>query len=138
MNTIIVLVVLALLATLAILVTAAKAVPELPPEPKLTEKETREAWQIIKFVLLQVSTTRNLVVMAHTAGCFPLSKKLHNGDLVFSHLCGVTSFQRPNWSTVGMVLLDRDGKEALTLGFSLIRDSYGDRMIRLVYGCSEA
>lgn len=133
MNTIIVCVVLVAFATLIAAVTAAKAVPELPPERKLTKEEMSYAWQIIGFVLLQVSTTRNLICMAHEAGCFPLSNSLHTGELRFSHLCGVDSHRRPG-QRLGMVLVGRDGKEALVLAISIIRDSYGDRKMRLEYG----
>lgn len=135
MNTIIVCVVL-VLATLVALVTAAKAVPKLPPEHKLTEEETNAAWQIIKFALLTCSSKRNLVIMAHEAGCFPLSKSLHTGELQFSHLCGVNSHRRPG-QRLGMVLVGHDGKEALTLAISIVRDSYGDRKMRLEYGYRE-
>lgn len=137
MNTIVVVVVvLAILATLVALVTAAKAVPKLPPERKLSAEETLAAWQIIKFVLLTCSSTRNLVIMAHEAGCFPLSKSLYTGELRFSHLCGVDSHRRPG-QRLGMVLLDRNGNEALTLAISIVRDSYGDRKMRLEYGYRE-
>ena len=136
MNTIIVCVVLAILAILVAAVTAAKAVPELPPEPKLTPEEISYGWQIIKFVLLTCSSTRSLVIMAHEAGNIPLSRKLHTGELRLSHLCGVDSHRRPG-QRLGMVLVDRDGKEALTLAISIVRDSYGDRKMRLEYGYRE-
>jgi hypothetical protein len=137
MNTIIVCVVLAILATLIVAAaTAAKAVPELPPERKLTREETVYAWSIIQFVLHTCSSKRNLVIMAHEAGCVPLSHKLNSGELRFSHLCGVDSHRRPG-QRLGMVLVDRDGKEALTLAISILRNSYDERVMRLEWGYRE-
>jgi len=139
MNTIIVCVVLAILAILVAAVTAAKAVPELPPEHKLTPEQQVTAWRDVNWVLNAVNGKQKLVVLAHEAGNFPLSKQLYAGTLTFDRLACVTNRGIPHVAVfcgLGMILRDNQGKEH-GYGMSIFKDSYGYLSIRLTGACRE-
>ena len=137
MNTIIVCVVLVVLV-LYVAVTAAKAVPSLPPEHKLTPEQQREAWRYVNWVLNAVNGKQKLVVLAHEAGNFPLSKQLYAGTLTFDRLTRVSNKNLPygQFTGLGMVLVNDTGKEQ-AWGLSIFKDSSGYLSIRLTNACRE-